>query len=86
MSVVDLLSLPGVDDPRLSPDGSDLAYVKETSDWERNRRIGHIWLHDVETGEAFPLTNGDDGERSPRWSPDGAQIAFLADRSDTLET
>jgi len=86
MSVVDLLSLPGVDDPRLSPDGSRLAYVKGTSDWERNRRIGHIWLHDPETGEAFQLTNGEDSETSPRWSPNGAQIAFLADRSDTLET
>lgn len=86
LSLVELLSLPDLEEPRLSPSGEGVAFVKETSDWKRNRRIEHIWIAFRDQAEPFQLTNGNDGESSPRWSPDGSNIAFLADRSDTLET
>jgi dipeptidyl aminopeptidase/acylaminoacyl peptidase len=86
MTLVDLLTLPGVEGPRLSPDGDRIAFVKETAHWDRNRRVEHIWVTQRTGGESFQLTNGDDGEDTPRWSPEGSRIAFLADRSDTLET
>lgn len=86
MTLVDLIGMPGVEEPRLSPDGARIAFVKETADWDRNRRIEHIWITPRDGDESFQLTNGDDGEDSPRWSPDGTRLAFLADRSDTLDT
>ena len=86
MTLVDLISMPGVEGPRLAPDGARIAFVKETADWGRNRRVEHIWIAQRDGDESFQLTNGEDGEDTPRWSPDGARIAFLADRSDTLET
>jgi len=86
MTLVDLLSLPSVDDPRLSPNGDRVAYVKRTAHWDRNRRVEHLWIASTQSDASFQLTNGEDGEQSPRWSPDGEHVAFLADRSDTLDT
>ncbi len=43
-------------------------------------RFQRLWLVDVATGEAEPLTRGDNHDRDPRWSPDGRQIAFVSDR------
>ena len=80
MTIVDMLNIPGLRDGRLSPDGSELVYVRSSSNWEANRRIPQIWLAPVDGGESRQLTFGEMGARSPRWSPDGRTIAFLATR------
>ena len=43
MTLVDLLNIPSLSSPRLSPDGRQLLYVLEKADWEANKQIGHIW-------------------------------------------
>lgn len=80
MTAVDLLSLPGVQDPQLSPDGRQILFVLERADWKANRRIGHIHRIDVSGENQLQLTFGERGESSPRWSPDGRRMAFLARR------
>ncbi|UCC71981.1 MAG: S9 family peptidase [Gemmatimonadota bacterium] len=82
MSVVDLINVPSLGDPQLSPDGEQLLYVLRKADWEQNRTVGHIWRVAVDGSNAIQLTYGEDGESSPRWSPDGRFIAFLAERGD----
>jgi dipeptidyl aminopeptidase/acylaminoacyl peptidase len=37
----------------------------------------HLYLFDVESKKAEPLTTGAFDEQSPAWSPDGKQIAFI---------
>ena len=39
----------------------------------------HIWLHDLERGRTFQLTNSARGESNPRFLPDG-RIAFTSNR------
>jgi len=80
MTLVDLLSIPGVQDPQLSPDGRQVLYVQDAADWRANRRIGHIHRIDITGENGVQLTFGERGESSPRWSPDGRRIAFLARR------
>src|ERR687887_1887465 len=80
MTAVDLLEVPRVLDPQLSPDGRLVLYVVERADWKANRRIGHLWRINNDGTGATQLTYGDRGESSPRWSPDGSRIAFLARR------
>ena len=80
MTIVDLLNVPGVSNTDLSPDGKQLVYVQAASDWERNRRINHVWRINTDGSGAGQLTNGAGGETGPSWSPDGSRIAFIARR------
>lgn len=61
-------------DPRLHPDGVEVAFVVTRADFDDDRYVRRIWLWDG--AEARPLTAGPD-DTSPRWSPDGTRLAFL---------
>ena len=85
MTLVDLLDVPAVSEPRVSPGGDRLLYVVARADWKVNKRISHIWRVNADGSGTTQLTNGGDGETSPRWSPDGRRVAFLAKRSENRE-
>ena len=79
----DLLTLQIVGDPQISPDGSRVAFVRTTTDTEKNKYRSEIWL--VPTDGSHParrFTGGQSSSSEPRWSPDSSQIAFVSDRQD----
>ena len=82
MGIVDLLSIPRVSDPQLSPSGKDVLYTRADADWKSGRRVSHIWRASTDGGQPVQLTSGTEGESGPRWSPDGKTIAFVAKRGD----
>src|SRR5439155_11626395 len=81
MTLVDVLNVPRITTPRLSPDGRDVVYVQSQADWKANKRITHLWRIAVAGGQPVQLTTGQDGETTPRWSPDARTIAFAAKRN-----
>jgi dipeptidyl aminopeptidase/acylaminoacyl peptidase len=83
MSIVDMMNIPSLGDPQISPDGKQLLYELTQADWKANRRVGHIWRVNTDGSGTVQLTNGPRGESSSRWSADGAQIAFIATRGDS---
>ena len=87
MSIVDLISVPVVSTPQLSPDGRQVVYVQGDADWAANKRISHLWRVGLDGTGAVQLTTGDFGETQPRWSPDGQWIAFVSrrDGADTAQ-
>jgi dipeptidyl aminopeptidase/acylaminoacyl peptidase len=80
MKPQDVFQLTGVSDPRISPDGSKIAYVVWRADQESNSYPSRIWIH--EDGIDRELTNGTKTDSQPRWSPDGSRIAFSSNRGD----
>ena len=85
MSIVDMLNVPELSNPRLAPDGSAVVFELAEPDWKQNKRITHLWRQPVGGGDAVQITNGAEGESDARWSPDGGYIAFLAKRGDDEE-
>ena len=47
MTLVDLLEVPRLSDPQLSPDGRHLLFVLAEPDWEINGRARRIWRADL---------------------------------------
>ncbi|HEY2152859.1 MAG TPA: hypothetical protein VGH34_18760, partial [Vicinamibacterales bacterium] len=82
MGIVDLLNVPRVSDPQVSPDGRSVVFTRGDSDWKSGRRVSHVWRAAVDDGMTVQLTSGTDGETDPRWSPDGKTIAFVTKRND----
>ncbi|HPJ01559.1 MAG TPA: S9 family peptidase [Candidatus Limiplasma sp.] len=62
--------------PRLSPDGERICYLKG----------GQIWLYDIPSQNAQPLTSMRFGASDPLWSPSGKQICFISACADTADT
>lgn len=74
----DLLRFQMADDPQVSPDGTQVAWVRTWMDAAENRYRSHIYLTHIATGATHQLTNGDGLDTHPRWSPDGQFIAYVA--------
>ncbi|MBS0416487.1 MAG: S9 family peptidase [Proteobacteria bacterium] len=81
-TVREVLEVPQVDEPRIAPDGSAVAYTVETPDWKANRYDTEIFV--ARSGQpARQITaNAAGSSWAPRWSPDGKSVAYLADGDD----
>src|SRR5262245_51021598 len=86
MTIIDLIDVPQLNGPQLSPTGSQVLYTLGQADWKANKRVSHVWRVNTDGSGAVQLTNGAEGESDAHWSPDGSQIAFVAKRGDGAES
>ncbi|MBZ5557878.1 MAG: S9 family peptidase [Acidobacteriia bacterium] len=68
-----------IGDLEFSPDGSRLVFTV-TEPVTGAARARAIWVLDIGSGRARPLTFSGKSDGSPRWAPDGSAIAFTSDR------
>jgi dipeptidyl aminopeptidase/acylaminoacyl peptidase len=76
ISETDLFRFQWVADPQISPDGSQVAFVKVSVDAKKEGYETALFLVDTKGGAPRRFTAGP-RVGSPRWSPDGKWLAFL---------
>jgi len=80
MTIDDLTAIPVLDDPRLSPDGAQVAFTVMRADRDANTYRISVWLVPAAGGAPRQLTTAPAKDTAPRWSPDGTRLVFLSDR------
>ena len=79
MTLTDLRREVGISDPKFTPDGRAIVFIKTSYDFETNDVNTDLDEVDIRTRATHTMTSTMDDVSSPRFSPDGTQIAFLAD-------
>ena len=74
----DIFELEVATDPQISPDGSQIAYVRRSMDIMTDKPRSNIWVIDSSGQEHRPLKSGADSYTSPRWSPEGDRLAYVS--------
>jgi dipeptidyl aminopeptidase/acylaminoacyl peptidase len=73
----DLFKFVWTADPRISPDGKQVVYVRVTVNEKKDGYDTALWTVAADGSEpARPFTSGPH-DSSPRWSPDGTRISFV---------
>jgi dipeptidyl aminopeptidase/acylaminoacyl peptidase len=85
LTLVDLLNVPRLGNPQLSPDGRQLLYELAGADWKAGKRVSHIWRIGVDGSGAVQMTDGL-GEQGARWSPDGRSLVYAGKRAGAEES
>ena len=75
---MDVFELEYAADPRISPDGSRIVYVRTFMDVMTDRRRTNLWVVDWAGGAPRPLTSGSRNDSSPRWSPSGDRLLYAS--------
>jgi len=79
-TVDDLINLPQISAPRISPDGRRVLYtLSELGKWKDNKRVTSIWMVDADGSNARRFL-AHEKDRDAAWSPDGRFVAFLSTR------
>ncbi len=74
----DVFQLEFVSDPQISPDGSQIVFVRNFMDIMADRPRSNLWIVNYDGSDLRPLTTGNDNYVSPRWSPDGGRLLYMS--------
>lgn len=85
LSLEDVFNIEYAEDPRISPDGRSVVYVRKSMDRMTDRVGGALWIVGTDGGRHRPLETSFDSVSSPRWSPDGERVAWFGKREDETQ-
>ena len=83
VSKQDLFDMRFLQGASLSPDGAYLVYAVTHYREEDDSDVTQLWLREMATGKAWPLTHGKHSNHSPAFAPNGQEIAFISTRDES---
>jgi dipeptidyl aminopeptidase/acylaminoacyl peptidase len=75
LKVENYLNYETVDDPQVSPDGTQVVYTRQWINTLEDKRESALWVMSADGSKNRFLTKGS----GARWSPDGTRLAYIAD-------
>lgn len=78
---MDVFNMEFISDPQISPDGEQVAFVRNGKDIMTDGGTADIWLTDFDGDNMRPLLAGEHSFSNPRWSPDGSKLAYVSNKS-----
>ena len=73
-----MFELEHANDPRISPDGDEIVYVRNFADIQTDERYSNLWVVNFDGSGHRALTDGNINAHTPRWSPDGSKLAYIS--------
>jgi dipeptidyl aminopeptidase/acylaminoacyl peptidase len=77
-----VFDLQSVSTPRISADGTRIAYIHGKTERGTAKGVSHLWLIDVDGGNPRQMTQAGTATSDPAWSPDDSSIAFVSKRGE----
>jgi acylaminoacyl-peptidase len=75
---LDVFQLQHAADPRISPDGKQIVYVRSSLDIMKDRPHSSLWIINSDGTDHRPLTSGYQSDFAPRWSHDGKRLLYVS--------
>lgn len=82
LELTDIFNMEFVSDPQISPDGSQILYIRNFKDIMTDKNLSNIWLINTDGSKNRPITTGNQNDVYPRWSNKGDKIIFKSNRQD----
>jgi len=80
LAAKNVFDLASVSDPRISPDGKRIVYVRHFADIMTDDRYTNLWMINFDGSNNRPLTTGNFNDTAPQWSPMGDRILYISNR------
>ena len=77
-SSMDVFKLEYASDPRISPSGNRIVYVRNFMDIMKDQQRSSLWTITFDGAQHRPLTDGNGRQTNPRWSPDGKRVVYVS--------
>ncbi|GMN07299.1 S9 family peptidase [Croceitalea sp. MTPC5] len=82
LELIDIFDMEYISDPQISPDGTQVVYVRNFKDVMTDKNLSNIWLVNFDGSNNRPITIGNHNDFYPRWSHDGKKIIFKSNMTD----
>jgi len=80
---MDIFELEYANDPRVSPDGTQIIYERRSNDIMSDKTRSNLWIVNTDGGGHRPIVSGPIRASSPRWSAGGDRIAYVGSEEDS---